>query len=131
MLDFVHKTRHQMALFVDMFVIFALRFAIFTWRDDGLHFFFSKELQKIIRIIRAVRNQAFKFKISNQGFGLGHIMPLTSGQPKAQRVAQTIHIDMDFGAKATSAAPQGLFSLPAVFFEAPAAQGRAPPYCPT
>jgi hypothetical protein len=54
---------------------------------------------------------------------LGDVVALPSGKLKAQRVAQGVHADVDFGAEPAPAATQGLSLLAAPFLGAPAAQG--------
>lgn len=100
-----------------MFVIFTLLFAPGSWRNNRLGLFVGNELQKIVRIIRFVGQQTVKRVTVYQGFGLGAIMPLSSGQNEAQGIPQRIHTNVDFGAEAAAAATQSLFSLTTVFLK--------------
>ena len=119
MLDLVEKTLHQMPLFVKMFVIVTLFFAVFARWNHGFRLLFNNPAQQIIRIIRSVCNYSLEFISRYQVFGLCNVMPLSAGQLKAQWVAQGVYIHMDFGAEPTSAASQGLFSLATVFLRPP------------
>lgn len=114
-----------MPFFVKVFVIIAWFCATFSGRYYRFGFFLGNDLQKIIRIIGAIRNQALEFIARNQIFRLRNVMPLPSRQQETQRVAQGIYIDVDFGAEPTSTAPQSVGRLATVFFEAPAAHGWA------
>ena len=125
MLDFVEITLYQMTLLVKMLVIFSALFAVFAVRNDSFCTFSTNRLDKLFRIIGAVRNYSFKLKISNQCFCLCNIMPLATSQKITQWIAKGINTYVDFCAKPAPAAPKGLFCLPTVFFRAPAAHGCA------
>ena len=116
MLHLVEKTLDQMPFLIKMFVIVSLFFAIFSGWDYRLSTFFSDFCQKVIRIIGTVRNGTFKFKARNQCFRLCDVMPLSACQDKAQRIAESIYICVDFCAEPALAAPQGLCLLPTAFF---------------
>ncbi len=125
MLDFVEKTFNQVALLVQMVIIFPWFFAVLAGRDHCFGWFHCNPVQKFFRVIRAVGNHSLKIKFCNQVIRLGDIVTLTSGQEKAQRVAQRIYAGVDLGAEPAPAAPERLAFLPTAFFDAPAAQGCA------
>ena len=125
MFDFVEKTLHQMSLLVKLKIIISLLFAIFAGWDHRFSLYFGNFPQKVIRIIGTIRNDTLKFKIGNQIFSLCNVMLLSASQKKSQWVTQGIYTRMDFCAEPTPAASQGLDSLAATFFDAPAAHGCA------
>ena len=125
MLDFVEETLDQMPFFVEMPIIFALLFAVPARRDHRHGAFFRDLLQEILRIVRAIRNDALEIKIPDQIISLSNIMSLATSQEKAQRIAQSIYAGVDLGTEPASAASKRLGFLPTTFFRAPAAQGCA------
>jgi hypothetical protein len=115
-----------MAFFVEMMIIVAGLLGVFAGRNDCFGGFVRQDLPKIIRVIGGIGNQAFKFIIGNLSLCLGNVMALPSGQPKAQGVAQGIHIDMNFGAEPTAAPPQGLGGLPTLLVLCPSRARMCP-----
>lgn len=123
MFDLIDETLHQMALFVEMFIILTLLFPVCSRRDHYFRLAFFNNVKKILGIVGTISDQALKLISCHQIFCLCDVVALPASQDKAQRVAQRIHTYVDLGAEAASAASQRLFSLPTVFLEAPAAQG--------
>ena len=112
-----------MALLVEMFIISPRFSPLGPRRNNHLGFSFQDQPDEIISIIGHIGNQVFKLEALDQCFGLSDLVPLSSGQDQAQRIAQPIDTQMNFGAEPASTVAQGLFSLSPVFFCAPAAQG--------
>ena len=125
MFDLVDETLNQVTFFVEMPIVFPALLAIPARRDDGLCFFANDRLNEIVSIIRTISNHAIKVVIGDQCLCLCDVMSLTTGQKKPHWIAQGIDTHVDLGAESSSAAPKGLFCLPAAFFDAPAAQGCA------
>lgn len=125
MLDFVEETFNQVPLLVQMAVIFPLFFAVLAGWDHRFGWFLRNPAQECFRVIRTIGNHPLKIKFCNQVIRLGDIMPLSSGQEKAQRVAQRIYTGVDLGAETAPATSERLAFLPTFFFDAPAAQGCA------
>ena len=117
MLNLVDETLHQMPLFVTVFVVLTLFLAISSWWNNCFSSLFSNKLQNLVSIIRFVGQNTFIIISVHQGFSLSTVMPLTRSQNEAQRVAQGINANMDFGAKSATAATQRLFSLSSVFLK--------------
>src|SRR5258708_40321422 len=61
--------------------------------------------------IRTVCNQMVILEAVGQVGCLSDVVALSRGEPKAQRIAQRIDADMNFGGKPTPTAPQGLVGL--------------------
>ena len=125
MLDLIDETLRQMTFLVPVFVVFSTFFTILPGWDDHFGIHFHNQQEEIFGVIGAIGNQALKFQVNHQSFGLRNVMPLASRQAKTQGVAQRIDTHVDFGAEPAPAATEGLFRLATVFFEAPAAQGWA------
>ena len=105
MLDFVDETFNQMSFFVKMHIILAQFLAFGSRRNNRFGFvLFNDKPDKIIGIIRFVGNQPLKIKVDDQCFTLSDVVSLTTGQNKAQRIAQTIDTDVNFGTE-TAFAP--------------------------
>jgi hypothetical protein len=104
MFDFVDETFNQMAFFVKVHIILAQFLAFGSGRNNRFGFvLFDDKPDKIIGIIPFVSDQPLKIKVGNQRFGLRDVISLTTGQNKAQRIAQSIDTDVNFGAEATFA----------------------------
>ena len=104
MLDFIDETFNQMPFFVKMHIILAQFLAFGSGWNNGFGFvLFDDQPDKIIGIIGFVGNQSFKIKGGNQLFALGDVISVTTGQNKAQRIAQRIDTDVNFGAEAAFA----------------------------
>src|SRR3989304_4532281 len=110
MLDFIDEKLRQMTLLVPVFVIIPALFPVLPRRNDHFSPSFEEYLEKIICVIRAIGNQALKIQLGHQSCRLRDVMPLTTGQAKAQRISQSIDTHMDFGAEPASAAAQRLFA---------------------
>ena len=103
-LDFVDETFNEMPFFVKMHIILAQFLAFGSRRNNRFGFvLFNDKPDKIIGIIRFIGNQPLKIKVDNQGFTLSDVVPLTTGQNKAQRITQTIDTDVNFGTEAAFA----------------------------
>jgi hypothetical protein len=94
-------------------------------RNDGLCVHLGNLLPDGVTVICLVADDAFGVTVRDQGRRLGAITRLPWRQDETEWVAQSIYTDVDFGAEPTTTASQGLLSLTAVFFAAPAAQGWA------
>ena len=104
MLDFVDETFNQMPFFVKMQVILAQFLAFGSGRNNRFGFvLFDDKPDKIIGIIGFIGNQPLKIKVEDQPFALSDVISLTPGQNKAQRIAQRIDTDVNFGAEAAFA----------------------------
>ncbi len=111
MLDFADEIFHQMPFSIQPGVVFTRFFGSWVRWNDRFAPLLNDKINKALGSIAPICNQALKVVAIDQGLGDG--MALSSGQTKAQRVAQAIDSSMKLGAKATATAPQGLF--PAFF----------------
>ena len=103
-LDFVDETFNQMAFFVKMHIILAQFLAFGSGRNNRFGFIlFDDKPDKIIGIIRFIGNQSLKIKVGDQRFALSDVVSLPPGQNKAQRIAQSVDTDVNFGTEATFA----------------------------
>ncbi len=116
MLDFVHKTFHQMTLSIQPFIVLPQDFSPLVGWNDGVDAPLEQKGNKILSRIATIRDQLVKIKAFEQGIGLGDVMALSCRQQQAQRVAQRIHRHMDFTAKAAPTTAKRLFT---VFFRFP------------
>jgi hypothetical protein len=111
MLDFVDKTLCQITLRVPVFVIIAILFTILPRRNEDFNPCIKDQLEKILCIIQAVGNQAFKSQLSHPSCRLRDVVPLGTSQAKAQRIPQGIDAHVDFGAGPAAAAAERMFSF--------------------
>lgn len=123
MLDLVDETLHQVPLPVQPCVVSVLVFASGMGRNDRFGSPRDDEVQEVGRVVATVGDHALEGDVWQQGFGLGNVMVLAGCQPEAQRVAQAINADMDFGTEAPATTSQRLRLLTTVFFSPPAAHG--------
>lgn len=114
-----------MTLLVQFLVIFAALGSIDSWRDDRHGVAGEDERDEVVTVVSFVGNHVFAVKVLYQGFGLGYIMPLTTGQQQVQRIAQAVYQDVDLTAEPASTSTERLLGLSTVFWAAPAAQGWA------
>jgi len=117
MLDFVDKTFHQVPLAVQPLIVLMRVFGIPFGRNNRFCTAFNDQVNEILRGITSVSNDMVKAQALYQSGGLRDVMSFTGRQAQPQRVAQTVHRDMNLGAEPTPAAAQGLLGLPTVFFE--------------
>ena len=93
-----------MPFLVKMLIIIAEFLTFCPWRNNRFGFvLFDNELDKIVGIIAFVGNQALKIEVEDQRFRLSDVVTLSSGQNKAERIAQSINTDVNFGTEATFA----------------------------
>ena len=105
MLDFIDKTFHQMTFTVDPFIVLTQDVGTLVGRNHSFNTPFQQVVDKMLCRIATISKQAIKLKAFQQVVGLSNVMTMSTRQGKAQRIAQTIHCDMDFATKATSTAP--------------------------
>lgn len=86
-----------------MLIVFSGLLAILTGRDNGLGPLVSQEFEKGIPIVASVCDEIIWCETIDQGIYLCDIVTLTSCKQKAQRIAQTIDNNVNFGAEATTA----------------------------
>ena len=122
MFDFADETFNQLPFPIAPCVIFMRLFSITLRRDYRFSAAGCDFIPKVLRPIASVGNHKIKEQVGNQILCLDDVMTLTGCQMQAQRITQTIHRYMDFGAETTATASQSLFSLSTVFLAAPAAQ---------
>ena len=104
MLDFVDETFNQMPFFVKMHIIFTQFLAFGSGRNNSFSFvLFDDQPDKIIGIVRLIGNQPLKIEVDDQRFALSDVISVTTGQNKAQRIAQRIDTDVNFGTEAAFA----------------------------
>ena len=69
-------------------------------------------------VVALVAEESFGLRFSREGFSLGDIVDLASGEAERQRVAQGVDDHMDLGGRAAARAAYGLVDTP--FLRAPA-----------
>ena len=62
-------------------------------------------LPQLLGIVPLVRNHILAGVTGQQRFGLGNVFLLASRQDRTQRIAQSVHCDVHFGAEPAPAAP--------------------------
>lgn len=117
MLDLIDDPLRQMTFLVSVFVVFSTFFTILSGWDDHFGLHFHNHQEEFFGVIRAIGNQALKFQVNHQSFGLRNVKPLASRQAKTYGVAQHIDTHVDFGAEPAPAAAEGLFRLAAFFLK--------------
>jgi len=105
-----------MSFTIQPFIVIPFRLGSLMGWNDNFDAMFSQPIDKLLRGIAPICNQAFKVKALHQNQGLSDVMSLSSGQTQPQGITQSIDSKMDFGAEATATASQRLFSLIATFF---------------
>jgi hypothetical protein len=98
------------------FIVIPFRLGSLMGWNDNLDAVFSQPIDKLLRGIASIGNQAFKVKAINQNQSLGDVVSLPGSQAQPQGIAQTIDGNMDFGAEATATASQRLIRLLVTFF---------------
>ena len=124
MFDLIDEALDQMAFLIQMFVVVPpLSAAGMGWNHRNratVH----NHFEQIIRVVRPVADDVVDSQtVGEQGVCLRYIMPLAAGQQKAERIAQAIYADVDFGAESAATPSERLRCLPTVFLGAPAAHG--------
>ena len=119
MLDLVDETLHQMPLSVPPAVIgpFSKRAfrSLVRW-NHRFHLLRHDPVVKYLGRVPAVSDQPLESESFDKRDGLVQIRSLPGRHCQAQRVAQAVDRDMDFGAKTTAATSQRLYLLTARFF---------------
>jgi len=130
MVDFVHKALRQRPFAVAPGVVFTWFLAIFARRNDRECLMVKDKLDERVTIISAVRQHVITDFLPQQCLSLGNVVPFTSRQAKAQRIAQRIDFGMDFGAEPAPTTTQRLRVLTTVFLKRPLrTDARARPCC--
>ena len=119
LLDPTEEVLDQMTSFIQHFVIGSGVCSVLFWRDHGgFSGRFQRPYHPLVRVVSFVREQRFRVHSWHQRIRPGEVVDLPGGQDDLQRITQSVHQNMDFGAQATFAFPDRLvFSG---FFLAPA-----------
>ncbi len=116
MLDLVDETFNQMALTVQPAVVVAGLFGALVRRNDRNRPLLDNPIDQRLSGIATIRNHVLSRQAFQQGLRLSAFVRLSCRQPDPQRIPQTVHRDMDFGAEPTATTPQRLLLLSAAFF---------------
>jgi hypothetical protein len=107
--EFAEEILDEMARLVSLFVVIALDFAVFLWRD---HRRLSCRAQRfddaLVGVEGFVRQQSIGPHPRQQRVGALQIMVLARRQQERKRIAQRVNESMDFGAQPAFAAPYRL-----------------------
>jgi len=118
-LDLVNEPLDQIAFLVQMLVVRdGLRSRAARW-DHRLGAELGHGGAKFVGIIPLVGEHVFGGKAIDQSFGLADVVDLPRGQNEADRIAEGIDTDIDFGAQAAARTPDRLILVSP--FLAPAA----------
>ena len=129
-LDFVDETLDQMLFCVVMLIVVSWVGSFGSGRNNHFSFvLLDNEVNKIVGIIAFVRNQRLKIEIEDERVCFDDVVPLPSGQDKAQRIAQAVDTDVDFPTEAASTATQGLLSLAPLLLGDPSCTRMSPHHC--
>ena len=124
-LDLVDEALHQVALFVQMSIVLPGRLPVGSGRNDGDRATLPDHLDKGLGVIPLVGNHILYGGRKEQRLSLGDVMGLACREPELERVAQSVHAQVDLAGEATAASAQALRSLAPLLSGAPAAQGWA------
>jgi hypothetical protein len=119
MLDFVDEPLNQIAVPVDVLVIWDGLRSSTDRGDHGLRTSFCDSGAKAIRVKALISEQVLERKTTDQVFGLDDVMHLPWGQNEADRIADGIHANVDLRTQAAARTPDRLIFAPP--FLAPAA----------
>jgi hypothetical protein len=104
-LELVEPALNQMPLFVQMSIQFTGVLAIGARGNHGDCSALLNGRNQCIGVVAFVGNHMGRLPVVEQGFGLGNVADLASGQDKGQGSSQSIHQRMELAAKAASTAP--------------------------
>lgn len=90
---------NEVALPVQVFVIFALLLSVFSWRDHRLHTLRSRLLSNGIAVVAFVGNQMLGRDASNESLSFGTIRPGSFCNNDSDRHTMRIHGQMYLGVK--------------------------------
>ena len=111
-LEFAEATFDAIALFVEIFVVFALYFAVaFGWNHGfGSHGF--NVLYDGVGVVPLVGQYGLGLMLAQQFNGLRTVIYLTASDEKIQGQAQFIGEQMNLGRQTSSGTPQSLVRAP-------------------
>ena len=116
MLDLVDEAFDQMPFSIQPPVIVAPLFGALVGRDDRHRSLFDNPIDQRLSGIAAIGDDVLSVQSLQQRLGLSAFVRLSRRQAQAQRIAQTVHRDMNFGAEAAATTPQCLALLVSAFF---------------
>ena len=120
LLELSEEVLDQMPGLVEVFVKGARRLAGFARWDDGRLAGFGQRFEHaLVGIERLVGNQRLSLQLRQQRIRSGQVVLLTTGEMKADWIAERIHQRVDLGGQPALAAPDGL--VRPSFLGAPAA----------
>ena len=111
-LEFAEAAFDAIALFVEIFVVFALHLAVaFGW-DHGFGSHGFNVLYDGVRVVALVGQHGHGLVLAQQLNGLGTVIYLAAGDKKIQGQAQLIGEQMNLGRQTSSGTPQSLVRAP-------------------
>ena len=108
MLDLVDEPLDQIALPVEVLVVWDGFRSRTTRRDHGLSVDLSNFTAESIGVIAHVSEQVVEGDAADQVLGLADVMHLACGQDEANRIAEGVHADIDLRAQAAARTPNRL-----------------------
>ncbi len=101
-LELIEESFHEIALFIELLVIFTLDFTVGFWWDDCDCAHVSCRFDNIIRIVSFIREHCLRTQAIEQLQRLCAIVSLTAGENKTQGIAVTIAGRVYFGAESAT-----------------------------
>jgi hypothetical protein len=102
LLDLVDEAFNQMSFTIQVPIIFALYKAILFRRNHYFDAFGGHGFNQSVRVVTFIRNQYLRLEVFNQHRCLWAVMALACREQQAQRIAQSIHGDVNLGGKAAA-----------------------------
>jgi hypothetical protein len=100
------------ALFVEVFVVLALLFAVSFGRDNRNRAHGGHMLDDGIGVVAFIGQHMADFPLSQQGDGLGAVVDLPGGHGEVHRQTPFIGQQMNLGGQTSSGTPQSLVRAP-------------------
>jgi hypothetical protein len=116
--DEIEEALDKIAFGVEGEVAIAGDLAIRFWRDDRLDGPDFEALDEGAGVITLIAKEGLGLHLSGEGFSLGDVVDLSTGEAERQRIAQGVDDHMDLGGRAAARAAYGLVEPP--FLRAPA-----------
>jgi len=117
LLDVIEKAFNQIAIFVNMVIVFSRNYSIFPTRDDRFRVSRCDAQDELVGIIPFVGHDHHGFESVDQGVGLRYVRSLAASQKQTYRVPQSIHCGMNLCRQSATGPANGLRTF---FFWAPA-----------
>ena len=110
--ELAEESLNAVALFIELFVVWDLFFAVAASGDDGAHFGLGEEGADGVGVVAFVGDEALGAQAFEEGFGLGAVVAVSARKLDFKRPAERIAEQVQLRGQSSAGSPQSLTGRP-------------------